>query len=309
MDDCHSASGVHLISWKCVLDWVEMKILDSLGMKYTHLVFCLLALLGALACTAPAFAQAQAYASTAATLSDYSAVNSDDPQAGAMLTIHKRVDEVNVLFIATDKHGKFVRDLNQNDFSILDDHKPPQSILNFRRETDLPLHLGLLIDVSGSVHGRFNFEQTAAIEFIHVPYKGGGPAATALLGGEIEMMFEQTYAALPSIQAGRTRPLAVTSEKRLPSLPNVPTMAELGYPQATISNWLGLIAPKGTPPPIVQKLNDAYNKALATPEIRERIVAPGNEVGGGTPEEFAQFIAKEADRWQRLIKAAGIKVE
>jgi len=153
------------------------------------------------------------------------------------------------------------------------------------------------------------FEQTAAIEFIHVPYKGGGPAATALLGGEIEMMFEQTYAALPSIQAGRTRPLAVTSEKRLPSLPNVPTMAELGYPQATISNWLGLIAPKGTPPPIVQKLNDAYNKALATPEIRERIVAPGNEVGGGTPEEFAQFIAKEADRWQRLIKAAGIKVE
>ena len=165
MDDCHSASGVHLISWKCVLDWVEMKILDSLGMKYTHLVFCLLALLAAFACTAPAFAQA-AYATTAATLSDYSAVDADDPQAGAMLTIHKRVDEVNVLFIATDKHGKFVRDLNQNDFSILDDHKPPQSILNFRRETDLPLHLGLLIDVSGSVHGRFTFEQDAAISFL-----------------------------------------------------------------------------------------------------------------------------------------------
>ncbi|MDQ1388163.1 MAG: Ca-activated chloride channel [Acidobacteriaceae bacterium] len=166
MDDCHSASGVHLISWKCVLGWVEMKILDSLGMKYTHLIFGLLALLAAFACTAPAFAQAQAYASTAATLSDYSAVNADDPQAGAMLTIHKRVDEVNVLFIATDKHGKFVRDLNQNDFSILDDHKPPQSILNFRRETDLPLHLGLLIDVSGSVHGRFTFEQDAAISFL-----------------------------------------------------------------------------------------------------------------------------------------------
>jgi VWFA-related protein len=145
--------------------WVEMKILDSLGMKYTHPVFRLLALLAALAWATPAFAQAQAYARNAASLSDYSA-NSDDPQAGSMLTIHKRVDEVNVLFIATDKHGKFVRDLNQNDFQILDDHKPPQSILNFRRETDLSLHLGLLIDVSGSVHSRFNFEQTAAISFL-----------------------------------------------------------------------------------------------------------------------------------------------
>jgi tripartite-type tricarboxylate transporter receptor subunit TctC len=122
-------------------------------------------------------------------------------------------------------------------------------------------------------------------------------------------MFEQTYAALPSIQAGKTRALAVTSEKRLPSLPNVPTMAELGYPQATVSNWLGLVAPKGTPPAVVSKLNDAYNKALAMPEIRDKIVGPGNEVGGGTPEEFAAFIAAENKRWPALVKAAGIKVE
>jgi VWFA-related protein len=80
---------------------------------------------------------------------------------------------VNVLFIATDKHGKFVRDLSQKDFSILDDHKPPQSILNFRRETDLPLHLGLLIDVSGSVHGRFDFEQNAAISFLQHSIRAG----------------------------------------------------------------------------------------------------------------------------------------
>ncbi len=86
----------------------------------------------------------------------------DDP----ILTIKKRVDEVNLLFIATDKHGKFVRDLNQADFSILDDHKPPQSIANFRRETDLPLKLGLLVDTSGSVHGRFDFEQEAAVSFL-----------------------------------------------------------------------------------------------------------------------------------------------
>jgi len=153
------------------------------------------------------------------------------------------------------------------------------------------------------------FEKAAGIEMIAVPYKGGGPAAAALLAGEIDMMFEQTYAALPSVNAGKTRALAVTSEKRLPSLPGVPTMAELGYPQATVSNWLGLIAPKGTPPEVVRKLNDAYNKALATPDIRDKIVGPGNEIGGGTPEAFAKFIEIEGKRWTTLVKAAGIKVE
>jgi len=95
-----------------------------------------------------------------------SAPPASEPSDDAILTIRKRVDEVNLLFIATDKHGKFVRDLNQGDFTILDDHKPPQSIANFRRETDLPLKLGLLVDTSGSVHGRFDFEQEAAVSFL-----------------------------------------------------------------------------------------------------------------------------------------------
>ena len=93
-----------------------------------------------------------------------------DPDS--ILTIKKRVDEVNVLFIATDHHGKFVRNLNQGDFTILDDHKPPQSIVNFRRETDLPLKLGLLVDTSGSVHSRFDFEQEAAVSF-HAAHAAG----------------------------------------------------------------------------------------------------------------------------------------
>jgi len=152
-----------------------MKNLDSLGTKYTQpasgrLVprsIPWLALLAALAVCVPAIAQAQTFASTAPPLDPYTpAAATDDSQGGALLTIHKRVDEVNVLFIATDKHGKFVRDLNEGDFAILDDHKPPQSILNFRRETDLPLHLGLLIDVSGSVNSRFGFEQEAAVSFL-----------------------------------------------------------------------------------------------------------------------------------------------
>jgi VWFA-related protein len=152
-----------------------VKILDFSGTNYTPPSGRLRALIAAfaLACSlslslsVPALAQSDAYAAGTATLSAYSSPSiSDDDQSASVLTIRNRVDEVNVLFIATDKHGKFVRDLNQADFSILDDHKPPQSILNFRRETDLPLHLGLLIDVSGSVHGRFDFEQNAAISFL-----------------------------------------------------------------------------------------------------------------------------------------------
>jgi VWFA-related protein len=114
---------------------------------------------------ASVFTNAGAYAAP-------STPNADDSN-DSVLTIRKRVDEVNVLFIATDKRGKFVRNLGQNDFAILDDNKPPQSILNFRRETDLPLEMGLLIDVSGSVNSRFDFEQQAAISFMqHVIRKG-----------------------------------------------------------------------------------------------------------------------------------------
>ncbi len=161
---------------------VGVKILDFSGTKYTASAGRILALTAALALSCPGFAQSDSYSSSYASSAANSAAygspsasdsTSDDPQAGAMLTIRTRVDEVNVLFIATDKHGKFVRDLSQNDFSILDDHKPPQSILNFRHETDLPLHLGLLIDVSGSVHSRFEFEQNASISFLQHSVRAG----------------------------------------------------------------------------------------------------------------------------------------
>jgi len=149
-------------------------------MKYTNGTVRLLALLASLAGLAAPL-RGQSFTSDAATVGAFteaapgagtSTASSDDPQ-NAMLTIRARVNEVNVLFIATDKHGKFVRDLNQSDFSILDDHKPPQAILNFKRETDLPLHLGLLIDVSGSVDSRFDFEQAAATSFLQNTLRAG----------------------------------------------------------------------------------------------------------------------------------------
>jgi Ca-activated chloride channel family protein len=162
------------------LDAVGVKILDFPGMKYTLFIARPLALVAAFAFSCPAFAQNNSYSSAyanAGAVSAYAnsslAENADDERPGSLITIRKRVDEVNVLFIATDKHGKFVRDLNQGDFSILDDHKPPQSIQNFRRETDLPMHMGLLIDVSGSVHSRFDFEQNAAISFLQHSIRSG----------------------------------------------------------------------------------------------------------------------------------------
>src|SRR6516165_3939225 len=142
-------------------------------MKYTITTLALLSLagLGAVAQVAGP-SPSSAYVATTATAIAAGSSAPDDPQ-DTVLTIRKRVDEVNVLFIATDKHGKFVRNLNQNDFSILDDHKPVQSIVSFRRETDLPLEMGLVIDVSGSVHSRFDFEQDAATSFLqHVVRPG-----------------------------------------------------------------------------------------------------------------------------------------
>ena len=146
-------------------------------MKYTNLTLRLFSVFLATILWVGQSRAQSAYASGAPSLSAYNAAgtaaeNADDPQS-ALITLHARVNEVNVLFIATDKHGKFVRDLSQKDFSILDDHKPPQAILNFRRETDLPLDLGLLVDVSGSVGGRFDFEQNAATSFLQHTLRAG----------------------------------------------------------------------------------------------------------------------------------------
>lgn len=135
------------------------------GMKYTKLYF-LLAVWLVWMISSPLLAQTNLSAPGNAFLSTSAPDSDSDQREDAVLTIRKHVDEVNVLFIATDKHGKFVRNLNETDFSILDDHKPPQAIVSFRRETDLPLELGLLIDTSGSVRTRFDFERDAAATFL-----------------------------------------------------------------------------------------------------------------------------------------------
>ncbi len=173
---------------------------------------------------------------------------------------------------------------------------------------------GKLTFASGGLGGSHHLsaellKSIAKIDLVHIPYKGGAPAATDLLAGHVDMMFEQMYAAMPNIKAGKTRALGVTSRKRLPFAPDIPTMEEAGIAGFEVLNWQGVIAPKGTPPEIVQRLNAEINKALATAEMRDRIVSQGNEVAGGTAQEFDAFIRSENAKWGKLVREANIKAD
>ena len=173
---------------------------------------------------------------------------------------------------------------------------------------------GTLSAANGGIGGSHHlsaelFKQSAGLDIISVAYKGGAPAATDLMAGNVDMMFEQMYAAAPSIASGKLRPLAMTGSKRLPQFPEIPTFAEVGFPKVEVLNWQGIIVPKGTPAAIIAKLNDAVNRALKEPDMREKITSQGNEVAGGTPQEFAALIASESEKWSRVVREAKIKPE
>jgi tripartite-type tricarboxylate transporter receptor subunit TctC len=173
---------------------------------------------------------------------------------------------------------------------------------------------GQLTFASGGIGGSHQlsaelFKQSAGIEMIHVPYKSGAAGLTDLMGNNVNMMFDQMYSAMPSIKGGKLRPLAITSKTRSPLLKDVPSFTELGYPQIVVNNWQGLIAPKGTPKAIIEKLNVAVNQILKDPKMKDFILEQGNEVGGGIPEEFAEFIKSEASKWSVVVKTAKIEAQ
>ena len=173
---------------------------------------------------------------------------------------------------------------------------------------------GTLTFSSGGIGGSHQlsaelFMQNAGIQMIHVPYKSGSAALTDLMAGNVDMMFDQMYSAVPSIRADKLRPIAITSKKRSPLFPNVPSFAEVGYPKVEVLNWQGFIAPAGTPKPIINKLNAAANEALKDPQLRELMLSQGNEIGGGTPADFAALIKSEAAKWSAVVKAGNIKPE
>jgi tripartite-type tricarboxylate transporter receptor subunit TctC len=163
---------------------------------------------------------------------------------------------------------------------------------------------GTSIHLSGEL-----FKSMAALEITHVPYKGSGPAIADLIGGQVQLMFDNLPSALPHARGGKLRALAVTSARRSPAAPELPTVAEAGLPGYEASAWFGIAAPAATPREIVSKLNAAIARGLQSNETRERLSGQGAEPVGGSPEQFAEHIRTELAKWAKVVKASGARVD
>jgi tripartite-type tricarboxylate transporter receptor subunit TctC len=146
----------------------------------------------------------------------------------------------------------------------------------------------------------------ASVDMLHAPYRGSGPAVADLVGGQVQVMFDGAPSLLQHVTSGKIRVLAAASPRRNPLLPQTPTFAELGLPAVNVALWYGLMAPAGTPPEIIARINREVNQALKSPDVLERFAAQGTEPLGGSPEQAASFIKQELDRWGPVVKRAGV---
>lgn len=153
------------------------------------------------------------------------------------------------------------------------------------------------------------FKMITGTEMMHVPYKGSAPALTDLMGGQVQVMFDNPASSLPLVKSGKLRALAVTSPKRAVDMPDLPTVSESGVPNFEASNWLGIYAPAGTPPEIVARLNEAVAAALKTPEVAESLRKSGLEPVGGTPAQLAQLTRDDIRKWETVVKTIQYKPE
>jgi tripartite-type tricarboxylate transporter receptor subunit TctC len=189
----------------------------------------------------------------------------------------------------------------------------------------LPIHnLAELVAYARANPGKLSFASSGAggsphlagemlklrmnIDLLHVPYKGASPALNDVLGGNVSMGFMTAAGALPSIEGGKLRAIAVAGLQRLPQLPNVPTMAEAGAPDFEVSSWNGLFAPTGTPPEVLKKLAETAQKVINQPEVQKQFESMASQGVGGTPEQFKQYVQAETDKWAKVAKAANIKL-
>jgi tripartite-type tricarboxylate transporter receptor subunit TctC len=153
------------------------------------------------------------------------------------------------------------------------------------------------------------FKSVTGAPLTHVPYKGSGPAVADLVGGRVQIMFDAAPSLIAHIRGGKLRVLAAASEQRNRLLPDVPTFAELGYPKVAVSLWYGLLAPAGTPRPLIERLNQEVGRALGSPDIREKLLAQGAEPMPGTPEAYGAFMQAEMAKWAPVVKQAGVKLD
>jgi tripartite-type tricarboxylate transporter receptor subunit TctC len=153
------------------------------------------------------------------------------------------------------------------------------------------------------------FKYMAGIDMVHIPFSGGGPALTALLGGQVDVLFETSLTVQAHAKAGKLRILAVGSKQRAPSMPDVPTLAESGFPKFSAENWYGIYAPAGTPHEIVMKLNHEIVKALNLPDVRERFASQGADLVGNTPEQHTAFLKAEMGKWNGIARLSHATVD
>jgi tripartite-type tricarboxylate transporter receptor subunit TctC len=153
------------------------------------------------------------------------------------------------------------------------------------------------------------FLHGAGVQMVHVPYKGGAPALTDLMAGQISLVFATPQTGLPQVKAGRIRALAVTTRERIAAEPSIPTIAEAGVPGYDVSNWHGLIGPKGLPRAVVERINGEVNKIIRSKEMEDRLRGDGVSPAGGTPEALQEQIRREITMWRDVVKAADIKVQ
>jgi len=153
------------------------------------------------------------------------------------------------------------------------------------------------------------FKHASGAKVLHVPYKGGGPAVVSVVSGETMTLFATIPSAIQHFQSGRLVPLGVSSAKRNPALPNLPTISEAGVPGYEAIEWQGVVVPAGTPGPVVGRLHQAFAKVVTMPEMKERLAAMGSDAAGSTPDELAAFIRSELAGWAKVIKESGIRIE
>ncbi len=153
------------------------------------------------------------------------------------------------------------------------------------------------------------FTQATGVEMLFIPYKGGAAAITAIVGGETNVSLNGLLATLPHIKGGKVKGLAVASNKRMEAAPDLPTIIESGVPDFVTGSWQGLLAPAGTPPEIVKKLNAAVVEIINTPDMKSKLTGMGADVIGDSPEDFARFIREDTAKWSKVVKQAGIKPE